>query len=363
MKSLAKAAEKGSVSKRFLEVASGYRNVVVMTHDNPDPDAIASGWALIHLIKKRLQVPVTLIGAGAVVRAENRKMIQLLKPPLEMNKPLHFSKDQLLVLVDCDVFTSNHPAINPDLQPVAVLDHHTPGKRVEARTCCVFEDRRPSVAATASIATSYLKEQGIEPPTSLATAIVYGIRTETKAGQTEYSELDHDMLSWATRLANPSDVAAIEDAPLNLTYFSDLTLAMQSTFLHGSTAFCILPQCQGPEVVGEVADLLVRCDAISNVFCGALYKGRFVCSVRTEDHDKDASKIAVKVLEGLGHGGGHPHRAGGLIKDLPKESRGRQAIFRELKRRWLSACKQPVARSTRLVSKSSIVGHLRRPGC
>jgi nanoRNase/pAp phosphatase (c-di-AMP/oligoRNAs hydrolase) len=328
-----------------------------MAHNHPDPDAIASGWAIAHLVKKTLHLPTSLVSGGEIVRAENRLMVSLLRPPLKLNRPLPCSKDTLLVLVDCDVKTTNHPAIDP-AQPVAVLDHHVGIHRNLGDGKPVFEDKRPKVAATTTIAASYLKEQGVLPPINLATALVYGIRTETKAGQTGYSELDRQMLTWAMGLANPSFVAQIEDAPLGLPYFSDLALALQNTFVYGHSAFCILPQSHGPEIVGEVADLLVRCSHIKNVFCGAVYQDRLVVSVRTEDASKDAARIVVKVLEGKGSGGGHPHRAGGMIQVFPRDRPSREAMYRHLRTRWLAACNALPKRGRRLVARSKIVTHL-----
>lgn len=33
-------------SERLLAAIDGFESVVVVAHDNPDPDAIASGWAV-----------------------------------------------------------------------------------------------------------------------------------------------------------------------------------------------------------------------------------------------------------------------------------------------------------------------------
>ncbi|HID22577.1 MAG TPA: hypothetical protein EYP14_09265, partial [Planctomycetaceae bacterium] len=59
-------------SERLLRVLSEYDRLVVVTHDNPDPDAIAAGWALLTLIESRLKRSARLVGGGAIVRAENR---------------------------------------------------------------------------------------------------------------------------------------------------------------------------------------------------------------------------------------------------------------------------------------------------
>lgn len=357
MRFLAKETGPVPLSRQLIDAARRYRQVLVMAHNNPDPDAISSGWAVAHLIRSTTNKPVRFIAGGEIVRAENRKMVSLLKPPLELNVPIPFSDDTLLVLVDCDVDTSNHAKIDCRTQPVAVIDHHNK-KDVVNTPGLVFQDRRPDIAATASILASYLLEQSIEPPPDLATALVYAIRTETKGGQNHFSPLDHAMLTWLTGQANPSYVAKIEDAPLSVAYFSDLALALQSTIVYGRTAFGILPQSQGPEVVGEVADLLVRCDAIDNVLCGTVYGDHLVFSVRMEGNHIDASVVVRQILEGIGKGGGHSNRAGGIIENVGGNQRTIRELFRMIRNRWRAACGVQHVRGTRLVSRANIMKHL-----
>ena len=121
---------------------------------------------------------------------------------------------------------------------------------------------RPDVAASASIAAAYLREQQVEPGQALATALVYAIRTETQGFETYHSPLDRSILPWLTERADPELLAEIESAPLSRGYFSDLVLALQNTFLYDDVAFCALPRAGGPEIVGEVADLLIRCESV-----------------------------------------------------------------------------------------------------
>ena len=73
-----------SKSDELLHVLRGYKRIFVVMHDNPDPDAIAAGWGVQVLIQEALGVAVRLVGGGAIVRAENRHMVDLLEPPIEL---------------------------------------------------------------------------------------------------------------------------------------------------------------------------------------------------------------------------------------------------------------------------------------
>ena len=69
-------------SDRLLGILSDYKQVLIVGHDNPDPDAIAAGWALFELVAEKLAKPVDLVAGGGIVRAENRHMVELLGPPI-----------------------------------------------------------------------------------------------------------------------------------------------------------------------------------------------------------------------------------------------------------------------------------------
>jgi nanoRNase/pAp phosphatase (c-di-AMP/oligoRNAs hydrolase) len=341
-------------SSRFLKALNGYDQLIVVMHDNPDPDAIATGWAIHRLVTERRGIPVRLVAGGDIVRAENRHMVELLRPPLELVEQLDCPPNTAVVLVDCGMDATHHLLCGDHVWPTAVLDHH------EALLInnVAYSDVRPHLAASATIAATYLRSEGVEPGTELATALLYAMKTETSGGQTSYSSLDRQMLNWLTRRADPELLAEIEDAPLSRNYYSDLVLALQNTFLYDDIAFCMLPRAEGPEIVGEVADLLIRCREIQRVFCGAMVEEDVLISVRTAKENGNATELVRKTLEGIGHGGGHVQRAGGKVPGICLGDRVPYDVVEELKARWLAACGVERQRGTRLIRKQEIVRHL-----
>lgn len=342
-------------SEQLLQAVSEADRIVIMTHDNPDPDAIAAGWAVQTLLRERLDKTARLVAGGEVVRAENKLLVDILKPPLELVGEIDLAGDVGVILVDCGYGAENHLLADTDVVPVAVIDHHPlrGGKR-RLR----FRDVRPKVAACASITTSYLREQGIAATPRLATALVYAIRTETSGAQIDHSRLDRTALRWLSATSNPTWLARIENARLSRAYFRDLALAIQSTLLYEDAAFCLLPRAAGPEIVGEIADLLIRCEGVRRVFCGALVAGDMVVSVRTERGGEDAAGLLRKTLRGIGWGGGHRHRAGGKVPNAGGPPGLSPAQVSELRRRWLHACGREGRRPARLVSKRDLMRNL-----
>ncbi len=341
-------------STRLLRAVADYDRVLVVTHDNPDPDAIASGWAVHWLIRQKLGMPVRLIGGGAIVRAENRHMVKLLAPPIELVEAVDVDPRTATILVDCASTASNHVLGGLPVRPVAVIDHHQvrgPRQRL------AFRDIRPRVAASATIAASYLKDERLDPPSDLATSLLYGIHTETQGSQTHYTAVDRRIVTWLTNYADPGKLAEIENAPLTREYYSDLVLALQSSFIYDEAVFCFLPRAQGPETVAEVADLLSRCSGIRKVLCGAVVGDQLFISVRTGVAAGNAAELVHTTLVGLGVGGGHEHRAGGQIR-LTQCPLSGESLADELRNRWLNACGSDRQRGTRLVARREIVKNL-----
>jgi nanoRNase/pAp phosphatase (c-di-AMP/oligoRNAs hydrolase) len=193
---------------------------------------------------------------------------------------------------------------------------------------------------------------------NLATAIIYAIRSETRGNATHHSDLDRSLIMWLTELADAVLLAEIENAPLDRNYFGDLVLAIQKTFVYDDTALCFLPRASCAEIVGEVADLLIRDTGIRRVLCAAIVAGDLLLSARTETHGDNATRLLQTTLEGLGNCGGHANRAGGSIAGVGQKARITENLHDNLRSRWLAACGVDQRRGKRLVPRREIVENL-----
>lgn len=342
-------------SDRFLKAVEPFAQVLIVTHDNPDPDAISAGWGLLTLIEERLGKRARLVGGGEIVRAENRHMVELLRAPIELVSPMPCPRNAAVVLVDAQMSNQNYLFCKRTDSVVAVIDHH---EVHEPARPLAFADIRPRIAASASIVACYLREQRIVPTPELATAMLFALRTETRGSETRYTRTDRTVLLWLTEHADPSLLAQIENAPLPRQYFVDMILALQSTFVYGNAAICLLPRAGGPEIVGEVADLLIRDERLDRVLCGAVIGGDLLLSVRTDRDEYDASELVRAVVDGLGHAGGHRRRAGGKVPGTGRRPRVTESLQDEIRDRWLDVCHVNRQRGSRLVPKREIVENL-----
>jgi len=343
------ASKRQKRSDRLLQVLDEYRETVVIMHNNPDPDAMAAGWALCMLVTRRLQKPVRLVGRGPILRAENLEFVKLLRPPVELVDELVPDEQIATVLVDCAPASLNH-LLGGDQAPTAVIDHHE-SKRDGFRI--PFRDLRPKVTASASISAEYMREQQIEPSAEMATAHVYAIRTEMIGARKALSRLDHFALRWLSGFANYDVLSSIENPPLPRHYYEELHSGLDNVLVYADSAICFIPQITAPEIVGEFADLFIRCEGLQCVLCGGRLGDDFLFSARSKGRERTALTLLDHVLRGLGHSGGHLHRAGGKIC-MPACGKTLDELEQDLRVRWLDACGIEIRRGQRLVGQENM---------
>jgi nanoRNase/pAp phosphatase (c-di-AMP/oligoRNAs hydrolase) len=158
---------------RLLKAVGDASNVLILTHNDPDPDAIAV--ALRHLLTEKLDVETHMAYRGIVSRAENKALVRYLGNPFRRLTTSDLRQADCIALVDAQPGAGNVP-LAPESSVAIVIDHHPPR---DATGAAAFVDIRPEVGATSTILTEYLQSAGLKPSPPMATALFYGIKADT----------------------------------------------------------------------------------------------------------------------------------------------------------------------------------------
>ena len=111
--------------ERLLAAVDDERPVAIYTHDQPDPDSIASAYALQHLLARRLEVDADIAFGGTIGRATNRAMVELLGIRMHPIGSTKHEEYGTYCMIDTQPETGNHSI--PDDLPIAIaIDHHPP---------------------------------------------------------------------------------------------------------------------------------------------------------------------------------------------------------------------------------------------
>ena len=146
------------------------RSLLLLTHNNPDPDTIAGACGLSFLLKRKFGTRCFIGYGGVITRAENRSMIQRLRIKMTQLKKINRSKYYAIALVDGQPGTGNNLLEAGHETPLIVIDHHPLRKRSLKSP---FHDIRPNYGATSTIITEYILAAGLTPTRSVANALLW----------------------------------------------------------------------------------------------------------------------------------------------------------------------------------------------
>ncbi|MBY0513850.1 MAG: DHH family phosphoesterase [Gemmataceae bacterium] len=332
-------------SNRFLAGLQAAERVVFVSHVQPDPDSLGSMLGLAHLVDQRLGKPTVITRDGLISRAENRAMVEVLDLDLRKLDDVDWGDGDLAVMVDSQPNTGRH-TLNESCPLYAVIDHHdTPGDLDGVP----FTDIRSNVGATCTLVTKYLREQEVEIPERVATALLYGIETEIAGYPREASPADDAALLELYPIADKDAIARIRNARLPTSHFECLLQALQSSFIYDRLIISWVNPLPQPEQAAEVVDFMIRFEEVDWAVCGGVYKDQLVLSVRAANEHAKAGEILRQVVGRLGKAGGHDRRAGGSIRLPSTAPSAVEDIQGELRRRLLKALKIEDVRGQRLV--------------
>ncbi|HEV8580891.1 MAG TPA: DHHA1 domain-containing protein [Thermoanaerobaculia bacterium] len=282
---------------------------LVLTHDNPDPDALASAQILARVLRQAFRQKVTAAYGGIIGRAENREMVRSLRLSFSHIRHLSFKNYRHFALVDTQPRSGNNQ-LPPRIVPDIVIDHHP----VRANTQTgPFYDIRPKYGATATILAEYMLAAGVQPTHALATALIYALRSETQDFAREYAGPDKAIHDLFFPRANHRLLARIQSPRLPFTYFSNLHDALENMESVDSLILSHLGPIEQPDIVPEIADLLLQMEGKTWALATGYYQDRLYLSIRTTNTRADAGGLMRRVIGRRGKGGGHGMIAGGWI--------------------------------------------------
>jgi nanoRNase/pAp phosphatase (c-di-AMP/oligoRNAs hydrolase) len=294
-----------------LRTIVGSGPVLILTHDNPDPDALASGKAFATLLKSAWNIPSRLLYSGLVERPENRAMLNLLTPEWKHNDVLPgLDQFSAMALIDTQPGAGNN-RLPTTHSPQIVIDHHQPIRQT-MRTV-PYTDVRPEMGATATILDQYLETAGIVPDSDLATALFYALKTDTRGLSRGASSLDKNVYIKLLAQIDHIKLIQIEQAGLPQAYFRAFSRGLQAARVYSQSVVADLGMIDRPDLAAEMADLLIRLDKARAVLCLGIHEQLLHLSIRTEPLAQDAGLLVQQVIVDPGKAGGHGTMAGGQV--------------------------------------------------
>jgi nanoRNase/pAp phosphatase (c-di-AMP/oligoRNAs hydrolase) len=320
---------------KLLDQAIGNSDrVLILPHNDPDPDAIASAVALRHLLAQRLGVEVNIAYKGIIGRAENKALVRYLGYPLRRLTGSDLRQPLPIALVDTQPGAGNN-ALPSNSTATIVIDHHP---WLEVTAAAHFVDVRSDVGATSTILTEYLQAAGIEPSPPLATALFYGIKTDTMGLGRGASPTDTDAYFYLQPRIDVDALVEIERAQVPAEYFKSLSASVQAAQVHDGVVISYVGPISYPDLAAEMADILLRLEGTRWVICMGVYQDNLILAVRTRSRRGGAGQLVRAIVGDRGTAGGHGAMAGGQV---PMQGEDPEQVARQLGRDALQFLKVP----------------------
>jgi nanoRNase/pAp phosphatase (c-di-AMP/oligoRNAs hydrolase) len=289
----------------FRNCVQGASSVLILAHDYPDPDCLASAYGIAHLLSFWGKQNSIISFGGFVGRAENRAMIRFLNVSTIPYVLLEINDFDCIIMVDC--FPGrNNVSLPASVRVHAVIDHHPADPNNNAP---FFRDIRSDIGATSTIVTEYLLKADCPIPSKLATGLFYGIMTDTGDMGRDTSAEDLECYKLLFDVMDYKLLARIEHPDRDAEFFKVLHRAAASVIVFDTVGFVHLGQIVSPDYVGEMVDLFHSLQKIEITICSGIFKKNVFFSIRSKHRD-EAGISAEKIARALGGGGGGHGKAG-----------------------------------------------------
>ena len=269
---------------------------ILVTID-PDPDAIASALAVKRLLWHKAQC-LTIGMIRPIRRLNNLTMARLLKLPLIQIKREQLSRYDKFILVDGQ---PTHNTFFQEISFTAVIDHHPVSVPVEAP----FVDIRDEYGSTSTVLVQYLHSARIRPSKTLATTLLYGIKTDTRSFERHTLIEDIEAFRFLFPMADHNVLRKIEISDLSLRDLKFFHKAFERKHVIKDRIFAHLDEVNTADVLVEIAEFFLKVHDISWSIVSGIYEDALIIIVRNDGYRKDAGKIMRRAFGSIGCAGGH----------------------------------------------------------
>lgn len=306
-----------------------FHQIVIQCHDNPDADAIASGFALYRYFQSIGRTVDLIYGGRFQIQKSNLVlMVKSMKIPIRHCEEL--SRPELLLTVDCQYGEGNVTRF--EAGHIAVLDHHQPVGKEGPLT-----EIRSRLGSCSTLVWLMLLDAGFDANTdrNLATALYYGLFTDTNSLTEIHHPSDRDLQDGMDY--DKSLIALLKNSNLSEGEVKIAGLALLETeYLEEQKSALVRAEPCDPNILGLISDLMLQVDTVHTCVVYSELGNGIKLSIRSCTKVVRANEFAAFLTAEIGSGGGHTEKAGGFIQQALLRKKfpgiwGKEYILRMMK--------------------------------
>jgi nanoRNase/pAp phosphatase (c-di-AMP/oligoRNAs hydrolase) len=278
--------------------------ILILLHDEPDPDALAASLALRALLGRNRQTAI--IGTfKRPSRPENVRMVELLGLDVREITESDLASFARIAVVDTQphIFGSKVP--HADL----VIDHHPPRTGYTAS----FKDIRPQYGATTSMILDDLIRCGIPISGRLATAAAYAIKTDTWTFRRGSVPVDVALFAQVYPQADQGTLRRIETEGFTLANMRLMGEVARQSEIVGRFIYAHVGVVARDDLVPTAADFLLNVAEAHWTAVSGILGDSLTISVRNLGFQRSAGDLVQQAYGDLGSAGGHRAAAKAIL--------------------------------------------------
>ncbi len=270
--------------------------VLILLHNDPDPDALASGLALRNLLRRTKTTAI--IGAmQGVTRPENLRMANMLDIQVEQVTAASLSDFERLATVDVQPHYFGGLVTRADL----VIDHHPEQPGYSA----VFKDIRADYGSTSTILTEHLRAVDVNISERTATAMLYAIKSDTLFFARHTNRVDLEAFTFLYPLADAALIRKMEGAEITLERLRYVTRASQGGVLREQVFSAFVGEAPREDFIPYTADFFLQLEDVKWTILAGIVGESFIVSVRNLGYSRNAGEFVKRWFGDIGSAGGH----------------------------------------------------------
>ena len=278
--------------------------VLVLLHNEPDPDALASGLALRNVLRRTRQTCIIAALEG-VTRPENVRMVNLLDLHVEPITPAQVAEYERIAMVDVQPHYFGGLIDRVDL----VIDHHPEQPGYTA----VFKDIRPDYGSTSTILTEHLRAVDANISERTATALLYAIKSDTLFFNRQANRVDIEAFSYLYPLADAALIRKMEGAEITMERLEYVVKAKQYGRLAEQVFCAFLGTTPREDFIPYVADFYLQLENVKWTIVAGIVNDSLIMSVRNLGYSRNAGEFVRKYFADIGSAGGHRAMAKAVV--------------------------------------------------
>jgi nanoRNase/pAp phosphatase (c-di-AMP/oligoRNAs hydrolase) len=290
--------------QQYQRYFSDAERVLILLHNDPDPDAMASGLALRNVLRRNKQSAIIGCLQG-VTRPENERMVKLLDIAIEVIAPESVNEFDRVAMVDVQPHYFPGLVERCDL----VIDHHPEQPGYNA----VFKDIRPDYGSTSTILTEHLRAVDVNISERTATAMLYAIKSDTLFFNRQANRVDLEAFSYLYPLADAALIRKMEGAEITMDRLQYVLRASQGGRMVEQVFCAFLGTLPREDFIPYVADFFLQLENVKWTIIAGIVNDSLVMSVRNLGYSRNAGEFVRRYFADIGSAGGHRAMAKAVV--------------------------------------------------